>query len=137
MKDFDITYRSIGEIDRMLLRKKDTEQKKAALMNVMDKTVFSQMGDGMVEAVYEAMSISVEDKIRKLIEENTGEIPVDVGTEIILKYDMGESCPKGSRAVIVDVMRFEEDTFGQGWYRYTTDSGAILCRNEFELSDND
>ena len=128
-----ITYQDIGDVDRKILRKTETLAKKTALENLIDSSLLDSMRNGMIDAIYEIAENLVERKIRTLIEEETGQKPITEGTSVTLKRDMNDHLKAGQTVTIQKCRRFEEDTFGQGWYTYEID-GCVLYDYEFEVN---
>lgn len=115
-----------------MLHKTSTEEKRKALSNIMDSSLPDSMGKGMIDAVYEIAERLVEAKIRSLIKERTGEEAIPEGTTVTVKNPA--LAPAGTRtAKIGKCMRFEEDTFGQGWYTYEI-NGNIMYGFEIEVA---
>ena len=76
-----------------------------------------------------------EERCSKIIEDKTSQKKIEVGTKVKVKYDFkGEkSLMAGNIATITKVIRFEEDTFGQGWYIFELDDYFRVYSYEFEV----
>ena len=133
----DISYDEIGKVSAVWRKRErhgvSTEQMASALYGVIDSRIVDAFGTDMLISVYDIAADVVESNIQSLIKEKTGEVPVPAGTMVRMAVDMGDGLEKGSIVKIESVSRMDEDTFGQGWYRYRIDGAAIVYRNEFEV----
>jgi hypothetical protein len=113
------------------------EKKKEWMCNFVDEELILNLDEETTELLFEKTKDIVEKKIRDLIKEHTGQVAIEEGTKVKTLRDFGNH-EKGTEGVVKICERFEEDTFGQGWYIYkvglpSEDKPMVLYRHEFEV----
>lgn len=128
----DIDFYSIRKATLTFLDKKTLEKKKEALKNVMDEILLENLEEKEILSLYDKLNNLAENKIRQIIKEKTGQEPIIEGTKVKMLVDFSENLKKGDIVEIDECIRYEEDTFGQGWYGYTI-KGYRIYPHEFKV----
>ena len=133
MKEINkITYHEIPQLSRTIQNLKSYMNKRPFLSQFVDSTLLEELDHETVELLYAKTVLLIETKIESLIEERTGETKIPVGTKVTMRFDFNEDLRAGDEVEIEKVGRFEENTFGYGWYYYMI-KGCRVYRNEFEI----
>lgn len=116
----EINYFDIKEVTSMMQDNNTVEKRKNVLLKMMDVALANILTDEEIDSLYNRISVLIENKIRALIKEETGQEPIPEKTkvEILVDYYNSAGLKKGDIAEIEECFRFEEDTFKQGWYVY-------------------
>ena len=133
----ELTFNDIPRATRALNNATDINKKREVMGCFVDPAVIQVLDDTTVNFIFKKVKDATEYKIRRLIKERTGQIGFGIGTKIKLACDFN-GFNKGTKGIIRECVRFEEDTFGQGWYVYDIEvpGGFPLLRmypNEFEV----
>lgn len=135
-----VDFYSIGKLTRMF--DVDTiEKKREAAKEFIDERLVAKLHDPAIEFLFEKEKKLVEKEIQDIIKEMTGQEAIPSGTRVRVKYGCkhgGQTYNAGDEGVIIKCMRFEEDTFNQGWYIYDVSIGkdkitARLFQHDFEV----
>lgn len=132
-----LTFNDIPRATRALNNATDIDKKREVMGCFIDPAIIQQLDDATANLIFKKIEDATEHKIRNLIKERTGQIGFSIGTKIKLACDFN-GFNKGTEGIIKKCVRFEEDTFGQGWYVYDVEipGGFPLLRmypNEFEV----
>ena len=132
----ELTMYSIPKATRTLSLATDIDKQRELMGCFVDPIVVQHLCDNDVKMLFSKIKDAVETKIRALIKENTGQVAVTEGRKVKLTHDFN-GFNAGTEGVIKKCIRFEEDTFGQGWYTYDVEiPGGFpllrMYRNEFE-----
>ncbi len=88
----------------------------------------NHIDDSFAIRMYKEFRDKLEIKIEKLIEDETGEKKISIGSKVIMKNEEDNGI-----LTITRVVRFKDDILNQGWYMYQLDNGACLYRKEFNV----
>ena len=100
---------------------------------ISEPIVLNFIDDKLAVEMYKQFRIALEEKIETLILEETGEKKIPLNSKVKAKISFGEQFDKGETATVVKITRFEENTFGQGWYIYELDNGFSVYGYEIEV----
>ena len=100
----------------------------------VDEFIYKSLSNEILNDLCLNFLKTFEDKCTKVIEKETGQKRLKIGTKVRVKYDLNgpKSLLVGDIATITNVVRFEEDTFGQGWYIFELDDYYRVYLNEIE-----
>ena len=130
----EITKYNIRDYTFDFIGKTNVPQMRDALEKVMEPKLVESLGDDMVKNLYENVEKIVEEEIRKTIFLEYGQKPLPVGSKIKLlrSFDVeGKTLAIGDIVTIDEAGRFDDDTFGYGWYYYIAE-GAFLYMYDCE-----
>lgn len=131
----NLSFYEIGKISRKYLNKTDDISLCRDWLKevISEPIVFNFISDELAIEMFEEFKRVLEEKIEKLIFENTGEKKISVGAIVKAKTSFGEKFKTGDVTTIIEITRFEEDTFGQGWYIYKLNNGVSAYGFEIEV----
>lgn len=133
----EITMYDIPKVTRALSLATDINKQRELMESLIDPALIQQLDDTTVESLFKKAEDTIENKIRLLIKEATGQVAIAEGSKIKLKEEFN-GFPAGTEGVIKECIRFEENTFGYGWYTYDVEilKGLTFLRmyqHEFEV----
>lgn len=98
---------------------------------ISDEFILKNLPKDIMLSMYEKFLEEFEKRCDYIISKSTNQRKFSIGSKVKIKYDF-DSIKKDDIGIIENVIRVEEDTFGQGWYCYTI-NGQIMYENEFEI----
>lgn len=127
----ELTSSNITEITREYLCRSEPLKlaKKYLSNNISEKLILNYISDDLALKIYNDFSKKLEEKIEEIIEKEFNQVKVPVGTKVRMLYKEF----KEPISTIKEITRFDEDTWGYGWYGYTLVSGDFVYRKEFEV----
>lgn len=119
-----ITKEDIAELTKLFKHCDDSsalyEDKINVLNYFIDENILWNLDTDYIMNLYYLVERLVENKIDYIIRTKYNEIRLPVGTKIKIKSEYCESkdAYKNKVGVIINIIRFQDNTFNNGWYAY-------------------
>lgn len=119
-----ITKEDIAELTMLFRYSNDNialdECKINALNYFIDESILQELDTDQITDLYYLVEKLVENKIDNIIRTECREIKLSVGTKIKIKskYCKLDDVYKEKLGVIINIIRFQDNTFNNGWYAY-------------------
>ena len=119
-----ITKEDIAELTMLFRYSNDNialdECKINALNYFIDESILQELDTDQITDLYYLVEKLIENKIDNIIRTECREIKLSVGTKIKIKskYCKLDDFYKQKLGVIINIIRFQDNTFNNGWYAY-------------------